>query len=152
MPELSEEMVRYLTEIDHHDHEAVIALAEETGEGIGIARYVRNPERPDAAEVAVTVIDDWRKGRRHAAARGAQHAAREEDITSFTALMLAANQEMMDVLSLGPVRILDRELGRSRSRCRSRRSGWRRPSGSCFASPRATTWLCRSRVARARGA
>ena len=38
--------------------------------------------------------------------------AREEGITSFTALMLAANQEMMDVLrNLGPVRILDRELG-----------------------------------------
>ena len=26
MPELSEAAVRYLTEIDHHDHEAMIAL------------------------------------------------------------------------------------------------------------------------------
>src|SRR5664279_2996756 len=44
MPELSEEMVRYLTEIDHHDHEAIVALDERTGEGIGVARYVRDPE------------------------------------------------------------------------------------------------------------
>ena len=59
MPELSEEKVRYLTEIDNHDHEAIIALDEKTGEGIGVARYVRDPQRPDVAEVAVTVIDDW---------------------------------------------------------------------------------------------
>ena len=59
MPELSEEMVRYLTEIDHHDHEAIAALDARTGEGIGVARYVRDPQRRDAAEVAVTVIDDW---------------------------------------------------------------------------------------------
>ena len=46
MPKLSEEMVRYLTEIDHHDHEAMIALDERTGEGIGVARYVRNRDGP----------------------------------------------------------------------------------------------------------
>jgi hypothetical protein len=39
-------MVRYLTEIDHHDHEAIAALDANTGEGIGVARYVRNPARP----------------------------------------------------------------------------------------------------------
>ena len=43
MPELSEANVRHLTEIDHHGHEAIIALDEETGEGIGVARYVRDP-------------------------------------------------------------------------------------------------------------
>lgn len=113
MPELGEEMVRYLTEIDHHDHEAMIALEEETGDGIGIARYVRNPERPDAAEVAVTVIDDWQgRGVGTLLLEVLSARAREEGITSFTALMLAANQEMMDVLrNLGPVRVLDRELG-----------------------------------------
>jgi len=58
-PELTEEMVRYLTQIDHRDHEAIIALEDKTGEGIGVARYVRSKERPDVAEVAVTVVDDW---------------------------------------------------------------------------------------------
>jgi hypothetical protein len=38
--------------------------------------------------------------------------AREEGITTFTALMLAANEEMIDLLRrLDPVRIVDRERG-----------------------------------------
>jgi GNAT superfamily N-acetyltransferase len=113
MPELSEEMVRYLTEIDHHDHEAIAALDERTGEGIGVARYVRNPQRRDAAEVAVTVIDDWQgKGVGTLLLDVLGARARAEGIRSFTALMLASNQEMMEVLeALGPVRIVDREVG-----------------------------------------
>ena len=113
MPELSEEMVRYLTEIDHHDHEAIIALDEKTGEGIGAARYVRDPQRPDAAEVAVTVIDDWQgRGLGTLLLEVLRARAREEGIMTFTALMLATNQEMMDLLEgLGPVRIVDREVG-----------------------------------------
>jgi GNAT superfamily N-acetyltransferase len=113
MPELSEAMVRYLTEIDHHDHEALAALDEQTGEGIGVARYVRNPERPDVAEVAVTVIDEWQgKGLGTLLLEVLGARARAEGIRSFVALMLASNQEMMDVLTaLGPVRIVDREVG-----------------------------------------
>ena len=57
--------------------------------------------------------------------------AREEGIKTFTALMLATNREMMLLLKeLDPVRVVDREKGTSRSRCRSRRSGCHRRSGS----------------------
>jgi GNAT superfamily N-acetyltransferase len=114
MPELSEGMVRYLTEIDHHGHEAMIALDEHTGEGIGVARYVRDPQRPEVAEVAVTVIDDWQgRGLGTLLLEVISARAREEGITTFTALMLAANEEMMDLLKrLDPVRIIDREMGR----------------------------------------
>jgi GNAT superfamily N-acetyltransferase len=113
MPELTEGMVRYLTEVDHHDHEAIIALDEETGEGIGVARYVRDPDRPQAAEVAVTVIDDWQgRGLGTLLLDVVSARAREEGITTFTALMLATNEEMMDLLKrLDPVRIVDRETG-----------------------------------------
>ncbi len=113
MPQLTEAMVRYLTEVDHHDHEAIIALEEETGEGIGVVRYVRSSERRDAAEFAVTVIDDWqRRGVGTLLLEVISARAREEGVTTFTALMLASNREMMDVLnSLGPVRIVDRDLG-----------------------------------------
>jgi GNAT superfamily N-acetyltransferase len=113
MPELSEEMVRYLTEIDHHDHEAIAALDERTGEGIGVARYVRDPQRRDVAEVAVTVIDDWQgKGLGTLLLEVLGARARQEGISSFTALMLATNQEMMEVIkALGPLRIVDREVG-----------------------------------------
>ena len=112
-PELSEANIHYLTEIDHHDHEAMIALDEATAEGIGVARYVRNSERPDAAEVAVTVIDDWQaRGLGTLLLEVISARAREEGITTFTALMLATNKEMMDVITaLGPVRIVDRQAG-----------------------------------------
>ena len=113
MAGLTDEMVRYLTEIDHHDHEAMIALDEETGEGIGVARYVRNRDRPDVAELAVTVMDDWQgKGLGTLLVEVASARARAECITTFSALMLARNEEMMDLLKrLDPVRIIDQELG-----------------------------------------
>ncbi len=113
MPELTEEMVRYLTEIDHHDHEAIIAIDEATGDGLGVARYVRRQDRPDSAEVAVTVIDDWQgKGLGTQLLEVLSARAREEGIHSFTALMLATNEEMMDLLRrLDPVKIVDREVG-----------------------------------------
>jgi GNAT superfamily N-acetyltransferase len=113
MPELRAGTVRYLTEIDHHDHEAIVALDETTGEGIGVARYVRDLERRDVAEVAVTVIDDWQgKGVGTLLLEVLSARAREEGISSFTALMLATNREMMEVLeAFGPVRIVDREVG-----------------------------------------
>jgi GNAT superfamily N-acetyltransferase len=96
--ELSEATVRYLTEIDHHDHEAMIALDEQTGEGIGVARYVRDPDHPHIAEVAVTVIDDWqRRGLGTLLLEVISARARTEGITRFTALMLATNKEMMDL-------------------------------------------------------
>ncbi|HYB22780.1 MAG TPA: GNAT family N-acetyltransferase [Solirubrobacteraceae bacterium] len=112
-PELSEANIHYLTEIDHHDQEAMIALDEATGEGIGVARYVRDAERPDAAEVAVTVIDDWQgRGLGTLLLEVISARAREEGITTFTALMLATNKEMMDVITaLGPVRIVDQQTG-----------------------------------------
>jgi GNAT superfamily N-acetyltransferase len=113
MRELSGEAVRYLTEIDHQDHEAIIALDEETGEGIGVARYVRHPDRCDAAEIAVTVIDDWQgRGVGTLLVEVLSARAREEGISSFTALMLADNDDMRNMLGhLGPVRIVDQEAG-----------------------------------------
>jgi hypothetical protein len=39
--ELTDSQLHYLTEIDHHDHEALIARDEVSGEGVGIARFVR---------------------------------------------------------------------------------------------------------------
>jgi GNAT superfamily N-acetyltransferase len=113
MLELTDSMVEYLTEIDHHNHEAMVALDEQRGEGIGVARYVRDAARRERAEFAVTVIDDWQgRGVGTLLLDVLSARAREEGITTLTAVMLATNQEMMDVLTnLGPVRIIDRELG-----------------------------------------
>jgi GNAT superfamily N-acetyltransferase len=109
---LSDELVRYLTEVDHHDHEAMVALDEETQEGVGVARYVRGG-RDDVAEVAVAVVDHWQgRGVGTLLLEALAARAREEGISRFTALMLASNDEMMELLeALGPVRVVDREIG-----------------------------------------
>ncbi len=110
--ELRDEEVRYLTDVDHHDHEAIVALDEASGEGVGVVRYVRTAGR-DVAEAAVTVADDWQGRGLGTLLLGVISArAREEGIRRFTGLLLASNKEMLDVLEhLGPVRVIDRELG-----------------------------------------
>src|SRR5216683_930913 len=55
---LSEAEVRYLTNIDHHDHEALCAVSRD-GRGVGVARYIRDRDETASAEVAVTVVDEW---------------------------------------------------------------------------------------------
>lgn len=106
-------MVRWLTDLDHHDRDAVVAFDDETGEGTGVARYVRDPNRPHVAEVALAVVDEWQGRGVGTLLLGALCGrAREEGIATFTAMMLAGNSEMMDVLKqLGPVRIVDRGAG-----------------------------------------
>jgi hypothetical protein len=59
MAELSEANLAYVIDVDHHDHEALGAIDPATGGGVGVARFIRCVDRPDTAEAAVTVIDDW---------------------------------------------------------------------------------------------
>src|SRR5213078_2200993 len=59
-PELSDEDLRHLTDIDHRRHEALIALDPAGGEVVGEARYVSLPGRPGTAEVAAVVDEEWR--------------------------------------------------------------------------------------------
>lgn len=112
-PELREDEVRYLTQIDHHNHEAIVALDDKTGEGIGVARYIRDPKRHEVAEGAVAVTDEWQGrgvGTLLLEVLGAR--AQAEGIRTFTALVLATNRKMLDVLAaLGPIRIVDRAAG-----------------------------------------
>jgi GNAT superfamily N-acetyltransferase len=112
-PVLTGEMVHVLTDIDHRDHEAMIALDKHGREGLGIAHYVRSLERPDVAEVAVTVIDEWQgRGLGTLLLDVISGRARQEGINNFTALMLAENRTMRDLLErLGPVRVIDEERG-----------------------------------------
>jgi GNAT superfamily N-acetyltransferase len=94
---LSEADLRYLTEVDHHDHEAILAFDPQRDEPVGVARYVRSDD-PTAAEVAVTVVDDWH-GRGVATTLLEQLVirAREEGIERFLALILAENEAAIDL-------------------------------------------------------
>jgi GNAT superfamily N-acetyltransferase len=94
---LSNRDLAYLTEVDHHDHEALIAHSEE-GAPLGVARYVRGADA-QKAEVAVVVIDEWH-GRGVATALLTQLVtrAREEGVRIFTATILADNRDALGLM------------------------------------------------------
>lgn len=108
---LSESQLRYLTDVDHRDHEALIAIDPDSGEAVAVARYVRTDA--ETAEFAVTVVDDWQgRGLGTAVLELLTGRARDEGIMRFGALLLAGNAEMLELLGrLGPVRTLAREQG-----------------------------------------
>jgi GNAT superfamily N-acetyltransferase len=113
MADLSEEDITYLTDVDHHDHEALAAIDDETGAGVGVARFVRSADRPDTAEAAVTVIDDWQgRGVGTALLDLLAERACAEGVVRFTALLLAENRDMLEVLeAIAPLSVVDRESG-----------------------------------------
>ena len=97
--ELTPAELRYFTDVDHHDHEALGALDPAAGRGVGVARYVRDASDPQSAEIAVTVVDDW-QGRGLGAELLAQLSgrARAAGIRRFTALVSADNAAMTALL------------------------------------------------------
>jgi RimJ/RimL family protein N-acetyltransferase len=89
--ELSAAELRYLTDVDHHDHEALAAL-DRAGRGVGVARYIRHTADPQAAEVAVTVVDGWqRRGLGTELLLQLSRRARQEGVSRFTAVASADN-------------------------------------------------------------
>ena len=103
-PHLSEQSLAFLTDVDHRDHEALVAVAPGSGQLVGVARFIRNPREPDQAEVAVTVIDSWqRRGLGTALLRELGQRAAAEGIRHFTAEILAENWPMLTLArQLGP--------------------------------------------------
>ncbi len=101
----------YLTDVDHHDHEALAAFDPE-GDLVGVGRYVRE-DGGATAEAAVTVADEW-QGRGLGTALTALLAERalDEGIGTFTASMLAENRDMFELLAtVGSVQVTGREGG-----------------------------------------
>jgi RimJ/RimL family protein N-acetyltransferase len=94
---LSRMDLRYLTEVDHHNHEAIIAFEPESGEPVGVARFVRSPE-PALAEVAVTVVDEWHgRGVATAILQQLVERAHEEGIEAFVAIVLEENDAAIEL-------------------------------------------------------
>jgi RimJ/RimL family protein N-acetyltransferase len=96
---LSSAELRYFTDVDHHDHEALVALNPADGRGVGIARYIRRTGDPQAAEIAVTIVDEW-QGRglgTELVARLARRAT-SEGIHRFTALVAEDNTAVARML------------------------------------------------------
>lgn len=106
-PRIGPAELRYLTDVDHRDHEALGAADPATGAGVGVARYIREPGG-DSAEVAVTIDDAWQGcGVGTALLTRLADRARAAGIPRFTGLILAEN---------APMRALMRKLGETESR------------------------------------
>lgn len=99
MPRLSDQQVRFFTEVDHRDHEALGAVETETGQGVGIARFIRSDSEPNSAELAIVVADAWQgRGVGFQLLRALLRRAREEDVTTISAEVLTDNHALLALL------------------------------------------------------
>jgi RimJ/RimL family protein N-acetyltransferase len=129
--ELSPAELRHFTDVDHHHHhEALGALDHADGRGVGIARYVRDADDPQAAEIAVTIIDDWQgRGLGTELVTQLSDRARSAGIRRFTALVAADNPAMAGLLRAVRADLVRREPGALRYEItlgpRTAQPGWR---------------------------
>jgi GNAT superfamily N-acetyltransferase len=101
---LSRAELRYLTEVDGLDHVAIVAVLEDDPATLaGVARYVRNPQRPPDADVAFVVADDLQgRGIGHALGVALADVARGHGVRRFTASLLGTNvaaQRLFDAIA-----------------------------------------------------
>jgi RimJ/RimL family protein N-acetyltransferase len=57
--QLGDRELDWLTQIDHHNHEALVAIATDSRHVVGVARYIALSHDPGVAEVAIAVDDHW---------------------------------------------------------------------------------------------
>ena len=98
--ELAPEMLAYLTEVDHVDHEAIIAIELSSGEALGVARFIRRHDDAEEAEIAFAVIDDWQgRGLGRALLTELARRARRVGVHRFTAVVLYDNDRAIQLLN-----------------------------------------------------
>ena len=101
LKDLSEERLRYLTELDYVNHVAYVAeLSDKAGRpGIAVGRWVRDRADPERAEMAVTVADHFQG---QSIGGDLIHllawSAVLRGIRILTALVLSDNQPMLALL------------------------------------------------------
>jgi RimJ/RimL family protein N-acetyltransferase len=100
-PRLTSADLRQLTEVDQYDHVAVLAVSH--GRPIGVARFVREPENPDSADVAVAVVDDWQdRGVGTMLTAELVRRALEVGVRRFTMAMAPDNEAAVRLLHRAP--------------------------------------------------
>ena len=92
--------LRYLTEVDGHDHVALVAELEgQPGTIAGVGRWVRLPEAPETAEFAIVVGDPLQgKGLGSVLADDLVALAKAHGITRFTATALSENAAIVRIM------------------------------------------------------
>lgn len=111
--ELGAAQLTYFTEIDHANHEALVAIEPDHGEFVGVARYVCLKEDPRTAEVAIAVADDWQgRGLGTLLVHELVDRARSAGVLRLSATCLADNSAVIDLLErLGPASVEHPEAG-----------------------------------------
>lgn len=90
---LTEAELRYFTEVDGRDHVAIVAVhADDPARLAGVARFVRDRDAPEQAEIAVTVCDDLQgMGLGRALGSALADVAKSLGVRRFTASLLGTN-------------------------------------------------------------
>ena len=99
-----------LTAVDHHGHEAFVALDAATGVAVGVAHMIQERGRPDTAEASVEVVDAWQgRGLGGALLDRLVQRAREEGVRRFTSVLLTRNVAMVHLFErIGAARVISR--------------------------------------------
>jgi len=96
----SADQLQELTRVDHRTREAMGALDPQSGEGVGIARYVRDPRDPKQAEVTYVVTDAWQgRGVGSALLERLAARARAVGVERVTATTLIGNEAARRLLA-----------------------------------------------------
>ncbi len=99
---LTDEQLRYLTEVDYVDHMAWVALdpGQPDHPGLGVARYVRLAAEREVAEAAVTVVDSHQGLGLGTILLGVlATSAVSNGIKVFRAYVLEENQAVLELLN-----------------------------------------------------
>jgi acetyltransferase len=112
-PSFSVAELRYLTEVDGHDHVAlVIEDPDDPRELIAVGRWIRLADEPTTAEIAITVADCWQqRGIGSLLARALGDQARLHGIRRFTATVSADNEPALRLLAMAKDRLELRHSG-----------------------------------------
>jgi RimJ/RimL family protein N-acetyltransferase len=99
-PHLTGRQAAYLSDVDHRNHDALVALLEPRGTDIvGVARFIRYPATPTDAELAITVVDEWHgHGLATSLLRLLSKRARDVGVRRFAVDMLADNAAVLGLL------------------------------------------------------
>jgi RimJ/RimL family protein N-acetyltransferase len=96
--DVSDEDLRYLVDVDHSRHEALLAF-DDGGRALADARYVRTPDDRTSAEVAVMVVDDWHhRGLATTLLDRLTERARQNGIERYTVIVSADNDIVLGAL------------------------------------------------------
>jgi RimJ/RimL family protein N-acetyltransferase len=95
---LSDRELDFFTRLDHAAHEALGALDESSGDGVGVARLHRHEDDPSVAEAAVTIVDDWQgRGLGGLLLSRLTDRARSLGVRRFDASLLTGNRAMLEL-------------------------------------------------------